>query len=80
VQKAPIAFRRRPVAAESPQASRALGRERRQKIRPFFSRSSQKCPKSIMPRIARPLRESVVDQAGQNPTITKIAKKEVCIE
>jgi hypothetical protein len=60
VQKAPIAFRRRPIAAELKQAGRALGRERGQEIGPLFlSRSSPNVPKSLMPCIARPFGESI---------------------
>jgi hypothetical protein len=82
VQKAPIALRRRPVVAEPPQASRALGRERRQKIRPLFlSRSSPNCPKSTMPCICAPLCESVCRQAGtESDNHENSQKKEVCID
>ena len=80
VQKAPIALCRRPVAAEPPQASRALGRERRQKIGPLFlSRSSPNCPKSVMPCIARPSRKSLVRQdKSENHKNSEI--KKVCID
>lgn len=80
VQKAPIALRRRPVAAEPPQASRALGRERRQKIGPLFlSRSSPNCPKSVMPCIARP---SANHSSGRTESENhkNSEKKEVCID
>jgi len=80
VQKAPIALRRRPVAAEPPQASRALGRERRQKICPLFlSRSSPNCPKSVMPCIARP---SANHSSGRTESENhkNSEKKEVCID
>jgi hypothetical protein len=61
VQKAAKAFRRRPVVAELAQARRALADQRLKKIGPLFlSRSSPNCPKSIMPCIARPFRESPV--------------------
>jgi len=60
VQKTSKALRRRPIAAESAQAGRALGHERVQETGPLFlSRSSPNVPKSIMPCIARPLGESI---------------------
>jgi len=65
VQKAPIALRRRPVAAEPPQASRALGREAPpENPPPFFEPFVAELPQIRHALHCASFRESLVRQDG----------------